>query len=523
MFLKKEKKQEVHHRKKRSANKWFLFVTGILVGMIILLFFYQTSLYFSTDQSCMSCHVHPHAEDSWRLSSHANNSGGIKVHCVECHLPPAENTWEHFSAKMTLGMRDVWSYLTKDTADIDWEAKAQLEHAVKIIPNKSCIACHEGLFPNGISDEGIKAHLYYEEKEKVLNLQCISCHLDVGHYNPNYKHAALTGVPGLNATSKDTSLLYKKPAELNSFADFRETVPGTTVAFNMKAIPGGSFVMGSPDNEAFRNADEGPVRNITLSPFYMAEIEVSWDQFWAFYAETMSEGRTAPEMVYQNNRRPDVDAVSGPTPPFGFPDQGWGGGDRPAITMTHYAAEIYCLWLTKKTGKKYRLPTEAEWEYAARGGTQTPYFFPGNPKQFSNEGFWRKFIAADKHPIGEYIVYANNSNSRTQLPESVQPNPFGLKNMLGNVMEYCADKYIADAYSRFAGDLENPLVKGSRDDVEYVVRGGYYASDASAVRCAARDHTRHDDWLKTDPQQPKSIWWYSDVKGIGFRVVCDNN
>lgn len=85
-------------------------------------------------------------------------------------------------------------------------------------------------------------------------------------------------------------------------------------------------------------------------------------------------------VVYANNSNPNVDAISGPTPPFGFPDQGWGGGDRPAITMTHYAAETFCQWLSKKTGKTYRLPTEAEWEYAARGGTETPYFFTGNPK-----------------------------------------------------------------------------------------------------------------------------------------------
>ena len=98
------------------------------------------------------------------------------------------------------------------------------------------------------------------------------------------------------------------------------------------------------------------------------------------------------------------------------------------------------------------------------------------------------------------------------------PNPFGLKNMLGNVMEYTADKYDEAAYGKRSGNTYNPVVTQGE---EWVVRGGSYLSDAADVRSAARNHTRHDDWLKTDPQQPKSIWWYSDIKGIGFRVVCE--
>jgi hypothetical protein len=176
--------------------------------------------------------------------------------------------------------------------------------------------------------------------------------------------------------------------------------------------------MGSTDKEPFHKADEAPVRNVTVSPFFMAEVEVTWDQYWAFYGQTMSEGRTPPETVYANNSNPDVDAISGPTPPFGFPDQGWGAGDRPAITMTHYAAETFCQWLSKQTGKKYRLPTEAEWEYAARGGTETPYFFTGNPKDFSDQGFWRKFFDAKTDSISSFVIYAKNSKNRTQEPEA---------------------------------------------------------------------------------------------------------
>ena len=205
---------------------------------------------------------------------------------------------------------------------------------------------------------------------------------------------------------------------------------------------------------------------------------------------------------------------------FGFPDQGWGGGDRPAITMTHYAAETFCQWLSKKTGKTYRLPTEAEWEYAARGGTETPYFFTGNPKDFSDQGFWRKFFDAKTDSIGSYVIYSKNSKNKTQEPDLVKANPFGLKNMLGNVMEYCADKYDPEAYAKSGSSATDPLVT---EGTEWVVRGGNYTSDAADLRCASRDYTKHEAWLKTDPQQPKSIWWYSDIRGIGFRVVCEPN
>ena len=447
-----------------------------------------------------------------------NNSSGTKVHCVDCHLPPKNQTWDHYTAKLKLGIKDVWGYLTKDSADFEWDRISELDYAVSYIPNASCKECHYNLFPEGVTDDAIIAHLYYEENEKKLDLQCISCHLDAGHYNPNYAHGQMAGIPVSSSTVTDPSLYFKSATPVTRFESFTEQIPRTAISFNMIAVSGGSFRMGSTQKEPFHKEDEAPVRNVTLSPFFMAEIETTWDMYWAFYKETMSEGRTPPEKVYAINNNPDIDAISGPTSPFGYPDQGWGGGERPAITMTHYAAETFCQWLSRKTGKKYRLPTEAEWEYAARGGTETPYFFQGNPKSFSNLGFWRKLFDAQTEGISSFAVYINNSRYKTQEPAFVQANPFGLKNMLGNVMEYCADKYDAEAYAKSGDVATDPLVTTG---TEWVVRGGNYTSDAADVRCAARSHTRHADWLKTDPQQPKSIWWYSDIRGIGFRVVCE--
>ena len=203
--------------------------------------------------------------------------------------------------------------------------------------------------------------------------------------------------------------------------------------------------------------------------------------------------------------------------------------DYPVVGVDWEQANAFCAWRTDmmnvgmgayaKHLQRYRLPSEVEWEYAARGGTSTPYFFEGSPSDYTNEGFWNGIFGADTTQINRYVIYVNNSKNRSQEPSKVLANPFGLKNMLGNVMEYCSDWYAEDAYSQLADGAKDP--KGPDSGTEYVVRGGTYASDASELRSAARSYTRHDDWLRTDPQNPKSIWWYSDIKSIGFRVVCE--
>ena len=499
----------------RRSRLVVLLLFTLAVGASITIGLNRIYIKSSTDESCQSCHIHPEADKSWMLSKHHNSQSGVVTGCAECHLPP-RGSLNYFTTKARMGLRDLWAYWTKDSASFDWASKRELDHAVTIVSNESCKRCHAQLFPSRLSKEGITAHLYYEDNEEKLDLQCISCHLDVGHYNPNYQHKKMESAP-----VTDTSIRYTAATPVSTFQDFTETVPSTSASFTMKAIPGGSFEMGSPDDEPFHKPDEGPTHKVTLTRFFMGETEVPWDLYWAFYNETMSEGRTPPAKVYANNSNPEADAISGPTPPFAIPDQGWGFGNRPAITMTHYAAETFCLWLSRKTGKKYRLPTEAEWEYAARGGSSTPYFFEGNPKKYSDHGFWRKFFDADTTTINRYVVYLKNSKSKTQEPSAVKANPYGLKNMLGNVLEYCSDFYAADAYAHISNGAVDP--KGPSSGTEYVVRGGMYTDDAADVRCAARRSTESDKWLKTDPQNPKSIWWLSDMKGVGFRIVCEQS
>jgi formylglycine-generating enzyme required for sulfatase activity len=327
------------------------------------------------------------------------------------------------------------------------------------------------------------------------------------------KHAQNTNFGVTETVEKEK---YTEPARVEKFENFTETIPGSTVSFNMIAIPGGSFKMGSNNDEPLRDPDEGPVRDVTVSPFWMAEVEVSWDEYLTFFKETSSQGRTEGMVVVNRN----ADAISGPTPPWGAPDQGWGKGNRPAITMTWHAANVYCQWLSKKTGKTYRLPTEAEWEYACRAGTETPYFFEGNPKKFTSEGFLKKIFKPDTAVISSRIVYKVNSNSRTSEPSEIIPNAYGLRNMSGNVAEFCSDFYAADSY-KADSLLLNPT--GPLRGPEHVIRGGSFKSDARDVRSASRDFTKTKAWLVTDPQMPKSIWWYSDCIDVGFRVVCEQD
>jgi formylglycine-generating enzyme required for sulfatase activity len=281
----------------------------------------------------------------------------------------------------------------------------------------------------------------------------------------------------------------------------------------MTAIPGGEFMMGSPKDEPLRKENEGPQVKVKLDPFFIAETEVSWNEFLAWFNATTSEGRM------EEGNQAEVDAFSGATPPWGAPDQGWGKGLRPAITMTHHAATEYCRWLSHITGKKYRLPTEAEWEYAARGGTTGPYFFDGNPRDYTTTTLWNRLFGADTTTINSNIIYKQNSSLKTQLPASVRPNQFGLKNMLGNVAEFCLDWYSPNIYEQHEGIVSNPT--GPASGKEHVIRGGSFLSDAMDTRSASRAQTQTKNWLKTDPQIPKSIWWYSDATHVGFRVVCE--
>jgi formylglycine-generating enzyme required for sulfatase activity len=298
----------------------------------------------------------------------------------------------------------------------------------------------------------------------------------------------------------------KLPAD---FKNYFETVTGKEAddkaTFEMIAVPGGTFVMGSPADEPGRGADEGPQHPVTIRPFWLGKCEVTWDEFSLFQDEVGVEN---PEENEERLKK-DADALTGPTPPYVEKHYGHPHAKHPALCMTHHCAMEYCRWLSKKTGKVYRLPTEAEWEYAARARSKTAYFFGDDPKQ-----------------LGDYAWYKANSptekklNGGTHPVGTKKPNAFGLYDMYGNVMEWCLDHYFKDAYARFPLDkpVLSPVMVPTDKRWSHVARGGSWGDQPAALRSAAR-RASDVSWMQDDPNRPRSIWWLTKFDVIGFRVA----
>ncbi|MEW5975902.1 MAG: SUMF1/EgtB/PvdO family nonheme iron enzyme [Acidobacteriota bacterium] len=479
----------------------FPFAAGTLLGAFLLFGTHRGVEYTSSDQFCdKACHVHPDATKQWIKSTHFSNKSGVVTHCVDCHLPAGGT--DYYAQKVRLGAQDVYGKLFTDVTKIDWSSKRTLDRAKTFTFDSGCVKCHSNLFSVGLSKKGVDGHLHYQRhQDKML---CINCHLHSGHHRDQKQ----SEVDSLMADADQVDI-QAFPVNVEGFKAYSERIPGSEVVFEMVPIEGGTFTMGSPASEPYRRSDEGPTRQIKVDSFWMGRVEVRWREYEVFLAQRGTKEKNHP--------RAGKDATTGPTPPYGSPDQGWGKGARPAITMSHHAATTYCEWLSSVTGRKYRLPTEAEWEYACRAGTTGAYFFEGDPSSFTLRSWTNRFFGVKTSPLSEYGWYEAVSAGRTHLPQETKANPWGLVNMIGNVREFCQDWYQANAYT--AGDREVQNPRGPDSGSEHVVRGGSFKSDAADLRCAARDHTRQSAWLMTDPQSPKSVWWYSDCNDVGFRLV----
>ena len=294
------------------------------------------------------------------------------------------------------------------------------------------------------------------------------------------------------------------PPSAAEMKPYVETIPGTGVKFDLVVIPGGTYLQGSPDSEPKRGKDEGPQHEVAIAPLWMGKFEVTWDEYdlFAFAMDLKKKKRDGVDLTKQPDTEKASDAVTRPTPPYADETFGHGRKGQPVICITHHSAMEYCRWLSAKTGKTYRLPTEAEWEYACRAGTKTLYSFGNDPAE-----------------LGEYAWYVENSE-KPQPVGKKKPNPWGLHDMHGNVSEWCVDLYNPEIYSLFAktSPSKGPVVLPTPAEYPYVARGGNWDDDADRLRTAGRLKSNLD-WSVQDPQRPQSIWWHTDATFVGFRVV----
>jgi formylglycine-generating enzyme required for sulfatase activity len=266
---------------------------------------------------------------------------------------------------------------------------------------------------------------------------------------------------------------------------YKKTIPGTGAAIEMVPIPGGEFRMGTPESEPGRKSGEGPAHRVRIAPFWMQKFEVTWDQYRLFMSAKQAGELDRKDEV--------VDAVSRPTRPYVEMSFGMGIEGYPAISMTQHAANKFAEWLSARTGEFYRLPTEAEWEYACRAGS-----------------------AAASSEQGDYAWYATNSDGKYHKVGTKKPNAWGLYDMLGNVMEWTLDQYDTSFYAKSEGAAD-PWNRAT-NPYPHAVRGGSWKDDAAEVRCGARVAS-DASWKQQDPQLPKSIWYHTDAQWLGFRVV----
>ena len=234
-------------------------------------------------------------------------------------------------------------------------------------------------------------------------------------------------------------------------------VPGTVVEFKMVKLPAGKVTLKDKDGKETEHA---------IKPIWIGQYEVQWQEYGIYWQRL----DLTAEQVAKN-----FDGENRPSKPYGAVERGWGRDGSPAMGMFANEGKKYCAWLNKVTGKKYRLPTEAEWEYACRSG--------GPPL---------KPTAAE---LKEMAWYMDNSDSQTQPVGQKKPNAWGLYDMLGNVAEW-----VVTAAGKEA------------------VAGGSWQDEAEDVHSARREEYS-PSWQRDDSQFPKGKSWLSNGAFVGFRVV----
>jgi formylglycine-generating enzyme required for sulfatase activity len=275
-----------------------------------------------------------------------------------------------------------------------------------------------------------------------------------------------------------------------NFEPYLQKIPNTSEEISLVPIKGGAFKVGSPETEKYRKANEGPQKTIQISDFWMSKFEITWDTYLIFQNKELETEKTL-----------GVDAIARPTKPYVEMSFGQGkNGGFPVCNVTQYAARAYCKWLYEKTGVFYRLPTELEWEYAAKAGSQSAYFFGENLDD-----------------LKDYAWYFVNSDGTYKKVGQKKPNNWGLYDMYGNVAEWTSDQYVADYYSGLVENQKDPNVP-SKTLYPHTIKGGHWDDDADMLRSASRVAST-PKLKQRDPQIPRSKWWLTDAPFLGFRIV----
>lgn len=256
-----------------------------------------------------------------------------------------------------------------------------------------------------------------------------------------------------------------------SFTNYVQRIPGTDASVEMVAIPGGTMTIGSTEGEANREASDQPQKTVTVQRFWMGRYEITWDAFLPY---------VFGEWDKFEKDEGEADGFTRPTKPYGSLFREHGSNGHPALGMSHFAARQFCKWMSMRTGLEFRLPTEAEWEYACRAGSTTPFFWGADPGRAESYGWFADNSDYTTHPVGKKA-----------------PNKFGLFDIVGNLAEWCEQE----------GD-EDPRA----------ARGGAFTEPLTKLRSAAR-MIDGPEWNALDPQIPKSIWWLSSADFVGIRVV----
>lgn len=196
----------------------------------------------------------------------------------------------------------------------------------------------------------------------------------------------------------------------------------------------------------------------------VAQREISWDHYDTFIYGLDQADPANPD---------DADVVTRPTKPYINMDRGWGHTNFPAMGMSHLAATEFCKWLSNKTGRTFRLPTEDEWQKIAEQSGTTP------------------------DNVEARCWHAFNTDDTTMESATKEPDDLRLYDLLGNVAEWCDDA-----------------------EGKPIVRGGSYMDGPEMLNPTARQKP-HRSWNATDPQIPKSKWWLADCTWVGIRVVCE--